>query len=227
VGGDLGAGDARSVVGHVETCASCRAQLEALRALSETLNEMPRLEAPTSIAQGVRDRIEMESRGPGLALLFRPSWRARPLMLPSLIPAVLVLVTVLVAAVLLDREVPLPETVAGQGGPSWERSFPSGTEGNPLLPVAGVSAPQARTQDVVPAQVLAEMGEGTLFLETVVARDGSVSAVRLLDGNFHQAAPVLEALRRERFLPGRFNGRPVAVSVYRLISSMDVRPPLT
>jgi hypothetical protein len=90
-----------------------------------------------------------------------------------------------------------------------------------------VSAPQARAQDVVPTQVLAEMGEGTLFLETVVARDGSVSAVNLLDGNFRQAAPVLEALRRERFLPGRFNGRPVAVSVYRLISSMDVRPPLT
>jgi hypothetical protein len=228
VDGIRAAGDARSVLGHLEKCASCRAEAEALRAVSEALSEMPRLEAPTSIALGVRDRIEMESRGPGLALLFRPSWRARPLMLPSLIPAVLVLVTVLVAAVLLDREVPLPETVAGQGGPSWERSFPaSGTEGNPLLPVAGVSAPQARAQDVVPTQVLAEMGEGTLFLETVVARDGSVSAVNLLDGNFRQAAPVLEALRRERFLPGRFNGRPVAVSVYRLISSMDVRPPLT
>jgi hypothetical protein len=71
------------------------------------------------------------------------------------------------------------------------------------------------------------MEEGTLFLETVVARDGSVSAVNLLQGNSHQAGPVLEALRRERFWPGQYNGRPVAVSVYRLISRMDVRPPTT
>jgi len=61
----------------------------------------------------------------------------------------------------------------------------------------------------------------------VVARDGSVSLVRLLDGDSQRAEPVLDALRRERFEPGRYRGRPVAVSVYRLISSLEVRPPLT
>ena len=52
-----------------------------------------------------------------------------------------------------------------------------------------------------------------------------VSAVTLLDGDSRQARPLLDALRRERFEPGRFRGRPVAVSVYRLISRMEVRAP--
>ena len=68
-------------------------------------------------------------------------------------------------------------------------------------------------------------GEGTFFLETVVARDGSVSAVTLLTGDSVQARPIVDALRRERFEPARFQGRPVAVSVYRLISRLEVRPP--
>jgi hypothetical protein len=32
----------------------------------------------------------------------------------------------------------------------------------------------------------------------------------------------VDALRRERYEPGRFRGRPVAVSIYRLISRMEV-----
>jgi hypothetical protein len=71
------------------------------------------------------------------------------------------------------------------------------------------------------------MREGTLFLETVVARDGSVSTVTLLGGDSEQAQPLLDALRRERFEPVLFHGRPVAVSVYRLISRMEVRSPVT
>jgi hypothetical protein len=71
------------------------------------------------------------------------------------------------------------------------------------------------------------MDEGTLFLETVIARDGSVSVVNLLGGDSQQAQPVLDALRRERFEPVYLRGRPVAVSVYRLISRMDVWASLT
>jgi len=60
-----------------------------------------------------------------------------------------------------------------------------------------------------------------------VARDGSVSAVTLLTGDRVLAQPVLDALRRQKFEPVRLRGRPVAVSVYRLISRMDVRSPMT
>jgi hypothetical protein len=225
--GDLAPAEARVVGAHVEECSVCGERARQLRVVSEALCEMTRLEAPPSMALGVKDRLEMERRDPGLALLFRSSWRARPLMLPSLIPAALVLVTVLAAALALDHD-PLAASLERDAGASWERRYPpTGTEANPLLPVAGVRAPRARPNGGLPAQALAEMEEGTLFLETVVARDGTVSAVNLLQGNFHQAGPVLEALRRERFWPGQYNGRPVAVSVYRLISRMDVRPPVT
>ena len=107
-----------------------------------------------------------------------------------------------------------------------EGSAPSGSEGNPLFPSAGVTAPRARGA-ALPDHVLTEMAEGTLFVETVVARDGTVSTVTLLTGDSQQARPLLEALRRERFEPGRLRGRPVAVSVYRLISRMDVRASIT
>ena len=56
----------------------------------------------------------------------------------------------------------------------------------------------------------------------MVARDGSVSAVTVLGGDSELARPVVDALRRERYEPGRFRGRPVAVSIYRLISRMEV-----
>jgi hypothetical protein len=38
---------------------------------------------------------------------------------------------------------------------------------------------------------------------------------------------VLEALRQQRFERVRYRGRPVAVSVYRFLSRMDVRSPIT
>ncbi len=220
--GDLSFQEARSVDEHIAACPECRKQLSDLRLVSEAVGQLPRLTPAVSIASEIRDRLDVESRGPGLALLFRPAWRARPLMLPSLIPAALLLVASVSAALILDRG---PGRL-GVGVP-WERRLPaSGTEGNPLFPALGISAPRARAVGV-PAQVLADMAEGTVFVETVVARDGSVSSVSVLGGNGGGAAPLVEALRRERYWPGRRNGRPVAVSVYRLISRVDVYPPLT
>ena len=215
--GDLEPKEARRVSEHLARCTDCERELSGLRLVSESLGQMPRVAAPVSIASEVKDRLELESRGPGLALLFRPAWRARPLMLPSLVPAALLLVASVTMALLLDQ---------GSDG-LWERRLlASGTEGNPLMAVAGVSAPQSRNI-AVPTQVLADMTEGTVFLETVVARDGSVSSVSVLGGDSGVSAPLVAALRRERYWPGRLNGRPVAVSVYRLISRVEVRSPLT
>jgi hypothetical protein len=101
-------------------------------------------------------------------------------------------------------------------------SPPSGTESNPLFPTSEVSAPRMRSAETVPRYLLDHPGQGTVFLETVVARDGSVSAVNVLGGDSSLPLPVVEALRRERYEPGRFRGRPVAVSIYRLFSRMDV-----
>jgi hypothetical protein len=106
---------------------------------------------------------------------------------------------------------------------NWDAFLPpSGTEGNPLFSMSEVSPPRMRSSETVPRYLLDHPGQGTLFVETVVARDGSVSAVTVLGGDSELARPVVDALRRERYEPARFRGRPVAVSIYRLISRMEV-----
>jgi hypothetical protein len=227
--GDLRAAEAGRVAAHLERCPACAERSRSLRAAVDALAALPRLDGSDGIASRVLDRLELERRGPGLALVFRGWGAGRPLILPSLLPAALILVLVLGAALALDRvgdPGPLPE-VRVREGETWDGPrAPSGSESNPLFPSAGVTAPRARG-DAFPDRLLAEMAEGTLFVETVVARDGTVSTVTLLHGDSRQARPLLDALRRERFEPGRLRGRPVAVSVYRLISRMDVRASIT
>jgi hypothetical protein len=224
--GELSSGHEGVVAAHLVRCRECAERWQSLCAMSAALSRAPRLAPFEGIAAHVMDRLDLERRGPGLALIFRPFWAARPLMLPSLVPAALVLVSILAGALALDRDPRALTTMAR--GPAWERRLPaSGTEANPFFLSAGISVPRIRDGGAQSEEVLAGMAEGTLFLETVVARDGSVSTVTLLKGDREQARPLLDVLRRERFEPGRFRGRPVAVSLYRLISRMEVRAPLT
>ena len=228
--GGLPPGKARWVGAHLETCAACGERWRSLCVAVGALSDLPRLEGSDGIAARILDRLELERRGPGLALVFRRRGASRPLILPSLLPAALILMAVVGGALALDRATdpgPLPEVARRGGGDTWEgKSAPSGSEGNPLFPSSTVTAPRTRGT-AFPDQVLTDMAEGTLFVETVVARDGTVSMVTLLNGDSRQARPLLDALRHERFEPGLLRGRPVAVSVYRLISRMDVRASIT
>lgn len=225
VDADLTAAESKIVAAHLRECAPCSGHHRSLRSTIDLLGELKQLVARESLAARVLDRLEWEKCSPGLAV-FRSFLASRPLILPSLIPAVLVLVTVLCGAVLLDagRE----RSSFSFAGASWDaRGGDSGTESNPLFPSADVSLPRARGTRALGAAMGDVGGEGTFFLETVIARDGTVSAVTLLDGDSRQARPIVDALRRERFEPVRLNGRRVAVSVYRLISRLEVRAPLT
>jgi hypothetical protein len=220
--GDLDAAASRAVSAHLAGCLACSERLRGLRAAVEMLAETPRLESPEPIAPRVFDRLEVETRGAGLALVLRPTWKARPLIFPSLLPAAAVLSVVLGIAFALDRDpVPLP-AVATPGAESWGPTAASGTESNPLFPSTEVSAPRLRNAAAITVDLLEGLGDSPMFIELVVARDGTVSNVTLLEGDSRMAAPLLEALRRERFEPGRRHGRAVAVSLYRLISRLDV-----
>ena len=75
-------------------------------------------------------------------------------------------------------------------------------------------------------QALESVGPSSLFVRTVVDRDGRVAEVSLIEGDSFQAAAILDVLRHQRFEPSRVKGRPVAVSFYRLISGTEVRAPL-
>jgi hypothetical protein len=220
---DLGSAQSRGVSAHLRECAACASRLRMLRRNMDVVGELPRLASRESLAARVLERVEGERRGPGLAV-FRTFLASRPLILPSLIPAIFVLVTVLSGAILLDGG--RQRSFSFAEGVSDGRSGDSGTESNPLFPSSDVGLPRVRGRRLVGVDV-SEAGEGTFFLETVIARDGTVSAVTLLDGDSSQARAIVDALRRERFEPVRLHGRRVAVSVYRLISRLEVRAPLT
>jgi hypothetical protein len=225
IDGELPPTAAGAVSTHLAGCPACAGRAAELQAVGRLLGELPRLDPPESIAPRVCDRLELETGGPALALLLRRGLgAARPFMMPSLVPAALVLVTVLAAALALDSGSPgsLPQAAG-----TWRVGGPSGTEANPLFPSAGVQLPRERKGGGLLPEVLARTGEGTLFLETVVARDGTVAGVTILDGDSEAAGAIVDALWRQRFEPVRYRGRPVAVSVYRLISQMEVRSPVT
>ncbi len=220
--GDLAPAAAREISAHLASCPGCARVAEELRAVSGLVSALPRLEAREPVAQRVLERLEIESGGarPALAMLFRGFAAARPYMLPSLLPAGLVLVALLAGVLALDSG-PLPEVHLVPG--AWGVVPASGTERNPLFPSDAIAVPR-ETERLALEALEAGPAEGSLFLETVVARDGSVAGVTVLDGSAEDA--LIQALRRQRFEPVRYRGRPVAVSVYRLISRVDVRAPV-
>ena len=227
--GELPAETTREVSLHLGSCEECGRRHRELESALGRLQSVPRLACDESIAARIQTRLEVEMRGPGLTLLFRPAWSARPLFLPSMVPAVMVLLVVLGAVFSLDREADqLPAVYVRNTGQQWNGSMPpSGTERNPLYASALVSLPRTRQGDPFASQVLARMGQRTYFVEMVVGRDGRVSAVTLIDGDAFEAAPILDMLRHQRFEPSRVRGEPVAVSFYRLISGTEVRAPTT
>jgi hypothetical protein len=189
--------------------------------VSSLLAGLPRVEARDSVAAQVLDRLEMEAeaRRPALAVLFRGFAAARPLILPSLVPAGLILVSVLAGVLALDPG-PLPEVHLAPG--AWGFIAASGTEGNPLFPSDGISLPRETAALDLSSELLAGQGEGSVFVETVVARDGTVAGVTVLQGRAEGEEALVKALREQRYEPVRYRGRPVAVSVYRLISRVNV-----
>lgn len=213
--GDLEAGEARQVSAHLEACGGCGSHWRSLRGALWTLRALPILRPAESLVPRVMTRVEVESRGPGLALLFRPAWKARPLIVPSLVTAALVFLCALVGAILLDAA---PRRLQDRF------TLGRGIDGSPLV-LLELDAPRleapALADDFVPSR------EDSHFFETVVTRDGRVAEVTLLDGRAADAGRLMNALLRERFEPAHYRGRPVAMNVYRLISRLDVHAPET
>lgn len=210
--GDLDGGDTRLVAAHLEACVGCASHWRSLRGALQALRQLPLLKPPEPLAPRVMARVEVESRGPGLA---RPTWKERPLIVPSLVSAALVFVCALTAAVLLDSA---PRRLQDRF------TFDRGIDDRPLV-LLEMHAPRLRAQaladDFVPSR------EDSHFFETVVTRDGLVAEVTLLSGRPADAGRLMNALRREPFEPAHYRGRPVAVNVYRLISRLDVHAPET
>lgn len=213
--GELAPAHARFLTRHVESCPACRLHLDQLRETLELVADLPRESSPEPIAVRVRERLELEARRPALRELLRP---ARPLLRPRFAPVAVAAFCLMALPILL---VPIRPTV-----PAPAESLLSGSESRPLSLAPGVLAPRLTASAELDDALAGAPADRTWFVETVVTRDGRVSAVRVLGGDSAYAAPLAYALRQERFEPGRFQGRPVAVSLYRLISRTEVRAPL-
>jgi TonB family protein len=82
--------------------------------------------------------------------------------------------------------------------------------------VGGTIQPPTKVKDVHPAypQAMREAGEeGTVLLDTVIARDGSVQSIRVVPSPVHQALvdAAIAAVGQWRFTPTLLNGTPVEV----------------
>lgn len=230
--GDLSGGRLHAVSAHLDSCSGCARHLDELRGVSDALTALPRLASPEPLAAGVFDRLEVESRGPGLALIFRSAWAARPLIFPSVVPAALVLVTTLSLLLTMGaRDLRTYHEVAQGHGHPGDIAHADGTDRDPFMPVAGVRLPQAASGSYFVEDLLARMGRPVdrqpFFFETTVTRDGRVRNFRLIQGEPHLAGWLIEAMRYEHFVPGQDDGRPVAVRTYRLFETVEVRAPLT
>jgi len=220
--GELEAETTRRLESHLVTCAACARRARELRAVSRMVAELPALSAPDSVAASLADRLDI-TRRPALGFLFRGFSSTRPFILPSLVPATLVVVTVLAGVLTFDSG-PLPEVHLAPDG-AWGATPALGTESNPVFPSDGIDLPRETTSVQLPTESLS--GNESVFLEQLVARDGSVADVTLLEGDATGTASLMNALRQQKFEPVRYRGKPVAVSVYRLISRMEVRSPST
>jgi hypothetical protein len=219
---ELPSGELGEIARHLSECEACEGRHRSLRGALDALQALPRPEPGSSIAAAVRDRIEVERRGPGLQLLFRPAWRARPLILPSLVQAALACGCVLGTTLALNGPARLPAEATKPPVAAAVRLPQPGTESNPFVQNGEISAPRVRSREPLPERYLRATGEASVFLETVVARDGSIAAVTLIGGDARQARTLATAIQHERFEPARLDGRPVAISMYRLFSRMEV-----
>jgi hypothetical protein len=229
--GDLSGARLHAVSAHLETCSECARHLAELRSSSAMLSDLARLSCPEPLAAGVLDRLEVESRGPGLALLFRSAWAARPLMFPSLLPAAMVLVCTLGLIFMVGgRDIRAYHETSQGHADAFEMSYASGTDLDPFMPVAGVSLPHPAGGGIFVEETLAlrPLETEPIFMETTVTRDGRVRNPVLLQGDSHLARSLLQAMRMQQFVPAQDDGRPVAVRTYRLYESVEVRGgPLT
>lgn len=206
---ELEAAVARDLAAHLESCPACAAAQEGLTRSLDAIGAGPAPSAGESIARRVMDRLEVERRGPGLALLFRPAWAARPLMLPSMLEAGVIVFAILTGVLVLDApRVPAVPAL--------------GSSANPLAVFGDVPMPRVRGGVALADRLLTSVGGDELFVETVVAPDGSVVSVRLIEGDSREAQPILDAMMQARFEPTLYRGRRVAVSFYRLISRAEV-----
>jgi protein TonB len=76
--------------------------------------------------------------------------------------------------------------------------------------------------DTVYPAATANGQRGTVILEVLVGRDGSVQDAKFLQGSLLFARPAIDAVKQYRFKPYLLNGKPVSV---QSIITLNFKPP--
>jgi Putative zinc-finger len=214
--GDLADSRRELVATHLESCPGCAQRMRELRQVSAALAALPRLECQEPFAASILDRVEVESRGPGLALLFRSAFSARPLMVPSVLPAALVAICLMSGILMVgvrDQANAQARTPAEAGASEMDGYLLSSSAGVPT--------------DFFVHERLMGITEQDIFMETFITQDGQVYA-KLLEGDSKTALPIMHELTQQRCVPGLGeDGKPMTTRAFRLISAVDVRAPRT
>jgi len=109
----------------------------------------------------------------------------------------------------------VPWGVTGGGGPPWGPGdvLDGLRDEQPVYLTSEVTPPEKTTHvnPVYPETARVSRSEGAVILQIVIGRDGSVEKVTVIKADPLFEAAALDAVRRWKYRPAMYNGRPVRV----------------
>lgn len=218
---------------HVEHCASCACESQAIARLRDTFDDVPSLIGgphagpPESWTNNLLAQVQLERQ---------LSWRARlaqvfddmHLVWPAIGASSAVLVCLLASAQVMGATaVQRPDSLAGVIGVLAR----PGSNVNPARIDEFTMVPRRHAATDWPLAGWPEASDDTLFtLSTVVTREGRIQRVEMLDVEQARRLKVkrevidalIEAASRAEFEPARTGGAPVAVNLVWLLAHTTV-----
>jgi hypothetical protein len=203
---------------HLDKCESCQQEYKRLSLVANAVRHLPRQQAPESLAQMLRRRINEEVKG--MVPILRGellSSRSRPILAPALsMGAVLTL-----------------SLVAGVFAFGWYQEATLKTPPvalvtttvEPLFLEEKMTSPRIRHVDNLPYTDMASGNAGSLLTLASIDQSGEIHGLHVIDGDGDEKIQglMLEALRASGFEPAEVGGRKVGTNFLYFFTTTEVR----
>ena len=216
--GEVCAETSELVEQHLGNCPRCRDEYGRLANVANAVRHFPHIEAPVSLARGIRQRVDEELRG--MVPILRDellSCRRRPFLFPAVSLGAVLSLVALVLFLDLSRG-------------SAQSALMSRWEPGPLPPVTlqtQMTSPRFRDRSVnmLPFTEVERGKEGTVFTLASIDQNGDVRDLRVIhrSGDERMLARTLEVVRASGFEPARLGDQAVAVHFLYLFTTKEVR----